>query len=79
MYEKLLNEAFESSIQIAKNINHEEIKLLIKQEDNCNKALSTWLAGEIDEETFLDILESNGHTMDVSLKIFDENLKYLGV
>ena len=79
MYEKLLNEAFETSIQVAKNINHEEIKLLIKQEDNCNRALSKWLNGEIDEETFLDILEANGHTMDVSLKIFDENLNYLGV
>jgi hypothetical protein len=79
MYEKLLNEAFETTIQIAKNINHEEIKLLIKQEDNCNKALNKWLVGEIDEETFLDILEANGHTMDVSLKVFDENLNYLGV
>lgn len=79
MYKELLNEAFETTIQIAKNINHEEITLLIKQEDNCNRALNKWLTGEIDEETFLDILETNGHTMDVSLKVFDENLNYLGV
>lgn len=79
MYEKLLNEAFETTIQIAKNIDHEEIKLLIKQEDNCNRALEKWLTGEIDEETFLDVLEANGHTMDVILKTFDDNLNYLGV
>ena len=79
MYQTLLNEAFETTIQIARNIDHEEIKLLIKQEDNCNKALNKWLGGEIDEETFLDVLEANGHTMDISLKTFDENLNYLGV
>ena len=79
MYEKLLTEVFETTIQVVQGIDHEEVRLLIKKEDNCNKALAKWLSGEIDEETFLDILEVNGHTMDISLKIFDENLDYVGV
>ena len=79
MYEKLLTGAFKTKIEVVQHIDHEEIKLLIKQEDNCNRALDKWLSGEIDEETFLDILEANEHTMDISLKIFDENLNYLGV
>lgn len=79
MYEKLLTEAFETTIQIVQGLSEQEIKLLIKQEDNCNRALNDWLTGKIDEETFLDILETNGHTMDVSLEIFENNLDYLGV
>lgn len=75
----LLNDSFNTCIILCKDMSASEIKRLVRQEFICNQALSNWIAKTIDDDTFLDILEANGHKMDEYIRTVNSNLDYLGV
>lgn len=76
---QLIENSLWSAASPDRDMNSSDIKTLCQQLDNCNKATSSFVKGEIDEETYLDILENNGHEIDIYLFTVDSNFDLIGI
>ncbi len=75
----MIEDLLESEIHLCPDFNRADIEALLHQLDNCNKAVQDFITGRIDEETFLDILEANGHKMEDFLSVTESNLIIVGL
>jgi hypothetical protein len=75
----LLEDLLTTGIRSTSDMNLSDLQTLIEAEAACNGALEKWLRGEIDEETFCDVLEYYGHDMDDYFEIVDYNFDVIGL
>ncbi len=68
-----------SELHLCPDYSKADLEALLFQLDNCNKAVQSFITGQLDEETFLDILEANGHNIDDFLSVTESNLIIVGL
>lgn len=77
--EQVIEDSLWSEISICPDYGPLDYWALLHQLNACNTAVQQFMEGKLDEDTFLDTLETNGHQIDDYLSVTDSNLVIFGL